>query len=92
MTEAEWMPLFGDRDSRRIVAPPDEFEDLALAALFEMALELDVGLEVFDNVSITGSNSFGITFDEGSIRVPMPAARMTAFLTFIAVRLSGLVE
>src|SRR3984957_4224451 len=41
-------------------------------------------------VSTTGKISLGITFDEGSIRVPMPAARMTAFLTFIALRFSGL--
>ena len=37
-------------------------------------------------VSTTGKISLGITFDEGSIRVPIPAARMTAFFTFIAVR------
>src|SRR5271154_6333274 len=41
-------------------------------------------------VSITGRSSLGITFDDGSIRVPIPAARMTAFFTFIAVRLSRL--
>ena len=37
-------------------------------------------------VSTTGKISLGITFDEGSIRVPIPAARITAF-AFIAVRL-----
>src|SRR5271156_761642 len=37
-------------------------------------------------VSPTGSSSLGMTFDDGSIRVPIPAARMTAFFTFIAVR------
>src|SRR5271166_3221063 len=42
-------------------------------------------------VSTTGKISLGITFDAGSIRVPMPAARMTAFFTFIAGRFSGLV-
>src|ERR1039458_499554 len=41
-------------------------------------------------VSTTGKSSLAITFDEGSIRVPIPAARMTAFFTFIAVRFSGL--
>src|ERR1700735_1809899 len=41
-------------------------------------------------VSTTGRISLGITFEDGSIRVPMPAARMTAFLTFIALRCSGL--
>src|SRR5208337_3438262 len=40
-------------------------------------------------VSTTGKSSLAITLDEGSIRVPIPAARMTAFFTFIAVRFSG---
>src|SRR5271167_1046292 len=43
-------------------------------------------------VSTTGSSSLGMTFDDGSIRVPIPAARMTAFFTFIAVRSSDVVE
>src|SRR5271166_1352778 len=41
-------------------------------------------------VSTTGKISLGITFDDGSIRVPIPAARMTALVTFIAMRFSGL--
>ena len=40
-------------------------------------------------VSTTGRISLGITLDDGSIRVPIPAARMTAFLTFMAVRFTG---
>src|ERR1700722_1262339 len=43
-------------------------------------------------VSTTGKISLGITLDDGSIRVPIPAARMTAFLTFIAVRFPGFDE
>src|SRR5271168_1778574 len=43
-------------------------------------------------VSTTGRISLGITLDEGSIRVPIPAARMTAFVTFMVVRFSGLVD
>src|SRR5208282_431431 len=41
-------------------------------------------------VSTTGNSSLAITFDDGSIRVPIPAARMTAFFTFIAMLFSGL--
>src|SRR5260221_12616201 len=41
-------------------------------------------------VSITGKISLGITLDDGNMRVPMPAARMTAFLTFILIRFFGI--
>ena len=34
-------------------------------------------------VSTTGSSSFGMTFEAGSIRVPIPAATITALVTFI---------
>ena len=56
MAEAERMPLFGDRDPRRIVAAPDEFEDVAFAAFFEMALELRVGLEMIDDGGLAGAD------------------------------------
>jgi hypothetical protein len=36
-------------------------------------------------LSTTGRISFGITFDAGSIRVPIPAATTTALRTFIIV-------
>jgi hypothetical protein len=46
MAEAERIALLGDRYPRRTVAATDELEDLALAALLQMTLELVVGLEV----------------------------------------------
>jgi hypothetical protein len=56
MPEAERMPLLGDRNSRRIVAPPDELEEIPFDALFEMALELDVRLEVIDDGGLAGAD------------------------------------
>src|SRR5208337_162983 len=56
MAEAERTTLFGDGYPRRIVAPPDEIKNVALAAILQVALEFRVGLEVIDDGRLAGAD------------------------------------